>query len=321
MTESGPKSPPEGDRVLIVAEKRGNSRGAKGDRKVEGENAAQREIPRREWLEEPKQGGEAQKQKPRVEPKVWSERMLATLETGIEGGKWFALNDKVSSEKNLSLSVDKVVKKGGSAGIDHQNVRQMANNKEKEVERLKQELEEGTYRPQAVRRHWIPKLGSKEKRPLGIPTVRDRVVQQALLHVIEPIFERDFASQSYGFRPGRGCKDALREVDRLLKSGHSHVVDADLKSYFDTIPHERLMERVSEKIADGKIHQLIRSMLKAGVMESMKGWEPTEEGTPQGAVISPLLANIYLDPLDWEMEKRGEENGEIRRRLRNPVRK
>ena len=154
---------------------------------------------------------------------------------------------------------------------------------------------------------WIPKQGSPEKRPLGVPTVRDRIVQTALRNVIEPIFERDFAPQSYGFRPGRGCKDALRRVEELLKEGRVWVVDADIKGYFDTIPHGPLMKRVGRKIADGRVLRLIEGYLKAGVMESVKSWQPTERGTPQGAVISPLLANIYLDPLDWEMARAGLE--------------
>jgi len=137
--------------------------------------------------------------------------------------------------------------------------------------------------------------------------VRDRIVQTALRNVIEPIFERDFAPQSYGFRPGRGCKDALRRVDKLLKEGRVWVVDADIKGYFDTIPHGPLMERVERKIADGRVLRLIEGYLKAGVMEGVKGWPSTERGTPQGAVISPLLANIYLDPLDWEMARAGLE--------------
>ena len=257
--------------------------------------------------EKPKQDGETLVRWTWVEPAVWTERMLATLETGIEGGKWFALMDKVWSTKNLSRAVEKVVSNGGSAGIDRQNVRQMELHKESEVERLHRELREQTYQVQAVRRVWIPKPGSNELRPLGIPAVRDRVVQTALRNVIEPIFERDFAPQSYGFRPGRGCKDALRQVDGLLKSGHKWVVDADLKSYFDNIPHGGLMERVSRKISDGRVLSLIESLLKAGVMESMKGWQPTEKGTPQGAVVSPLLANIYLDPLDWKMEQEGKK--------------
>ena len=233
--------------------------------------------------------------------------MLAALETGIEGGKWFRLIDKVWAEANLGRALEKVVENGGSAGIDGQSVREMERHKEKEIGDLQRELREQNYRPQAVKRVWIEKLGSKEKRPLGIPAVRDRIVQGALRHVIEPIFERDFAPQSYGFRPGRGCKAALRRVDELLKSGHGWVVDADLKSYFDTIPWGRLMERVGQKIADGRVLALLESMLKAGVMEAAKGWQPTESGTPQGAVISPLLSNIYLDPLDWLMAQSGYE--------------
>jgi RNA-directed DNA polymerase len=242
-----------------------------------------------------------------VEAEVWTERMLATLETGIEGGKWFRLVDKVWSLKNLGRSLEKVVAKGGSAGIDNQSARQIEAHKSQTIAKLEQELRASQYEPQAVKRVWIPKPGSNEKRPLGVPTLRDRIVQGALLHVIEPIFERDFAPQSYGFRPGKGCKDALRRVDELLKGGSHWVVDADLKAYFDTIPQERLMNRIREKIADGRVLKLLEQMLQAGVMDSAKGWQPTEQGTPQGAVISPLLSNIYLDGLDWQMAKGGFE--------------
>jgi RNA-directed DNA polymerase len=242
-----------------------------------------------------------------VEPTVWTERMLATLETGIEGGKWFRLIDKVWSPKNLRSSLEKVVTKGGSAGVDNQRVSQMKVHKDQTVEKLEQELRAAQYRPQAVKRVWIPKAGSKEKRPLGVPTLRDRIVQGALLHVVEPIFERDFAPQSYGFRPGKGCKEALGRVEELLKGGYDWVVDADLKSYFDTIPQDQLMERIKEKIADGRVLKLLGQMLQAGVMDSVKGWQPSEQGTPQGAVISPLLSNIYLDGLDWRMARKGFE--------------
>jgi RNA-directed DNA polymerase len=233
--------------------------------------------------------------------------MLATLETGIEGGKWFRLIDKVWSPKNLESSLQKVVAKGGSAGVDNQSARQIEVYKDQTIAKLEQQLRAGQYQAQAVKRVWIPKPGSKEKRPLGVPTLRDRIVQGALLHVLEPIFERDFAPQSYGFRPGKGCKDALRRVEELLKGGHHWVVDADLKSYFDTIPQEGLMERIREKIADGRVMELVEQMLGAGVMDSAKGWQPTEQGTPQGAVISPLLSNIYLDKLDWQMAQKGFE--------------
>ena len=242
-----------------------------------------------------------------VEPTVWTERMLATLETGIEGGKWFRLIDKVWSPKNLAGSLQKVVAKGGSAGIDNQSARAVYEHQEQTIRKLEQELRTGQYQPQAVKRVWIPKPGSQEKRPLGVPTVRDRIVQGAVLQVIEPIFEREFATQSYGFRPGKGCKDALRRVDDLLRSGKHWVLDADLKSYFDTIPHERLMERVAEKVADGKVLSLIEGMLQAGVMDTVEGWQATKQGSPQGAVISPLLSNIYLNGLDWKMVREGFE--------------
>ena len=168
-------------------------------------------------------------------------------------------------------------------------------------------LQAGQYTPQPVKRVWIPKLGSKELRPLGVPTVEDRTVETAVRNVIEPIFEHTFAEHSYGFRPGRGAKDALRRVDQLLKAGRVWVVDADLKGYFDSIPQDKLMEAVGEHISDGPLLELIQRFLKQGVMESGKGWQPTETGTPQGAVISPLLANIYLNPLDHQMAGTGKE--------------
>jgi RNA-directed DNA polymerase len=142
--------------------------------------------------------------------------------------------------------------------------------------------------------------------PGTVPTVRDRVVQTAIVNVIEPIFERDFAEHSYGFRPRRGCKDALRRVDELLSAGHVYVVDADLKSYFDTIPHDRLMSRLEEKIADGSVLKLIRSFLEANILSDLGEWTP-EAGAPQGAVLSPLLSNVYLDPLDHAMAQGGFE--------------
>jgi RNA-directed DNA polymerase len=176
-----------------------------------------------------------------------------------------------------------------------------------ELSRLAEQLRDGTYRPQPVRRAWIPKPGSREKRPLGIPAVRDRIVQGALRHVLEPIFEAEFAGHSYGFRPERGAKDGLRRVDTLLKAGHVWVVDADLKSYFDTIPHDRLLALLKTRVADGRVLARVESFLRAGVLEASQGWKPTECGTPQGGVISPLLANLYLDPLDHQMAAAGWE--------------
>jgi RNA-directed DNA polymerase len=233
--------------------------------------------------------------------------MLAALEKGVKGGRWFSLIDKVYRERNLRAAFMRVRKNRGSAGVDHQTIEMFADRLERNLERLSTALREGTYEPQEIRRVWISKPGNRsEKRPLGIPTIRDRVAQTGLRHVLEPIFEVGFAEHSYGFRPGRGCKDALRRVDWLLKQGYNWVVDADLKSYFDTIPHDRLLQRVEQKVSDGRVLDLISKYLTQGVMETMKTWTP-ERGTPQGAVISPLLSNIYLDPLDHLMAGLGFE--------------
>lgn len=256
----------------------------------------------------PTQAGEARDPWWWVERAVWTERMLVRLTQGeLANRVWFSLVDKTYAPANLASAYQKVWVNGGSAGTDRQTVAHFGRQAEAELARLHGQLRDGTYRPQPVRRAWIPKPGSREQRPLGIPAVRDRVVQAALRHVMEPIFETGFAESSYGFRPGRGAKDALRRVDNLLKAGHDWVVDADLKSYFDTIPHERLMALVKARIADGRVLALVESFLRAGVLEESKGWQPTERGTPQGGVISPLLANIYLDPLDHQLEGAGWE--------------
>jgi RNA-directed DNA polymerase len=235
-----------------------------------------------------------------VEPNVWTDRMLTALENGVKGGVWFSLIDKVYAKATLDAAFKDVKANAGSPGIDHMTVERFAARADQELEKLAEYLKAGNYQPRPIKRVYINKPGSKEKRPLGIATVRDRTVQAAVRKVIEPIFEREFAECSYGFRPGRGCKDALRVVDSLLKSGYHYVVDADLKSYFDTIPHGRLLERVKERIADGRIVALIEGFLKQGVMDGTETWT-NEMGTPQGAVVSPLLANIYLNPLDHEM--------------------
>jgi RNA-directed DNA polymerase len=254
------------------------------------------------------QAGEARDRWWWVERSVWTERMLTRL-TACEPADrvWFRLWDKIYAPANLQSALQEVWRKGGCAGADQQTVAHFARQAEAELARLHEQLRNGKYRPQPVRRAWIPKPGSNEQRPLGIPAVRDRTVQAALRHVLEPIFETEFAEHSYGFRPGRGAKDALRRVDTLLKGGHDWVVDADLKSYFDTIPHDRLLALVKARVADGSVLALVESFLRAGVLEEAKGWQPTERGTPQGGVISPLLANLYLDPFDHQMARKGWE--------------
>ena len=254
----------------------------------------------------PQQAGEAREPWWWVERAVWTERMLTRLTDREPANRvWFRMVDKTYAPANLASAFTKVWRNNGSAGADAQTVSHFARHAEAELARLHEQLRDGTYHPQPARRAWIPKPGSNEKRPLGIPAVRDRIVQAALRHVMEPIFETDFAEHSYGFRPGRGAKDALRRVDTLLKAGHDWVVDADLKSYFDTIPHERLLALIKARVADGRVLALVESFLRAGVLEEAKGWQPTERGTPQGGVISPLLANLYLNPLDHQMERAG----------------
>jgi len=232
--------------------------------------------------------------------------MLTALIGGVEGGRWFRLFDKVFAERNLLTASQQVARKKGAAGVDHVTIKQFGQQIPETIWELSDCLKNGTYRPQSIRRVHIPKPGTNETRPLGIPTVRDRIVQAAIVNVIEPIFERDFAEQSYGFRPGRGCKDALRRVDQLLKSDYVHVVDADLKGYFDSIPHDRLLKRLGTKIADGTLLSLIESFLQANVMDGTETWTP-ESGVPQGAVLSPLLSNVYLDPLDHLLAESGFE--------------
>ncbi len=254
-----------------------------------------------------KQGREVLPQWEWTEAAVWTERMLATLERGIEGGKWYSLYDKVWKMENLKRAVEKVTKGKSQKKADGRKCRQYAEGSGERLPWLQKSIQSGQYRPQPVQRYWIPKLGSKELRPLGVPAVEDRVVQMALRNVLEPIFEYSFAKHSYGFRPKMGAKDALRRVHKLLKAGKCWVVDADLKSYFDSIPQDKLMAVVAALVSDGAVLELIQHFLKQGVMESGKGWSPTEQGTPQGAVISPLLANIYLNGLDHLMAGQGME--------------
>jgi len=231
--------------------------------------------------------------------------MLTALEKGVKGGKWFSLIDKVYSRRCLQAAFARVKRNKGAAGVDHQSIEMFEADLEKNLTWLNEQLKAGSYRPQAIRRKYIPKPGRrKEWRPLGIPTIRDRVVQTAISFAIGPIFERDFAECSYGFRPGRGCKDALRQVEQLLQAGYTWVVDADIQGYFDNIPHQLLMDQIKEKIADSRLLLLIEAYLNQRVMEECKSWEP-ESGTPQGAIISPLLSNIYLNPLDHLLAEKG----------------
>jgi len=255
---------------------------------------------------EAKQAGDIRARWAWTERSVWTNRMLAALERGVKGDVWFSLIDKVYRLSNLQAAFARVKSNNGAAGCDHETIAMYESRLEANLTKLSDELRDGPYRPQKVRRVHIPKPGTREHRPLGIPTVRDRIVQTALRSVIEPIFERDFAEHSYGFRPGRGCKDALRRVDELLKAGYIHVVDVDLQGYFDSIPHDQLMTQLRRKVADSRVLTLIESFLTQDVMDGLEAWTATS-GSPQGAVISPLLSNVYLDPFDHLMAGRGIE--------------
>lgn len=235
-----------------------------------------------------------------AKPGVWTKPMLRALENGgPKGNKWFSLIDKVASERTLGMAWEQVRFNAGASGVDRVSVAGFEKDSENRLLAVKEHMSQGSYRPHAVRRVMIPKSPGK-LRPLGIPTVRDRVVQTALKMVIEPIFEREFCPWSFGFRPGVGCKDALREVERHLKAGFTHIVDIDIEGYFDNIDHDLLMGKVGQRVADSRVLGLIEGFLKQGVMEEGVSWQP-EKGSPQGGVISPLLANIHLNELDWLM--------------------
>jgi RNA-directed DNA polymerase len=252
----------------------------------------------------PKQAEETEALAPWVEPSVWTPRMWTALEDGVKGGKWFSLIDKVWKRDNLESAYRKVSRNKGCPGVDHVSVNKYGQRLDKELEHLRNTLIEGSYRTQLLLRKNIKKEGGVGTRPLSIPTVRDRVVHTATKHAIEPIFEKTFSETSFGFRPKRSNKDALRATVEALKKGKLYVVDADISKCFDTIPHEPLLERVGEQISDSRLMGLLGAFLKQGVMDAGEEWEP-QEGTPQGGPLSPLLANVYLNPLDWLMYEKG----------------
>ena len=231
--------------------------------------------------------------------------MLTALDQGVRGGRWHSLIDKVYALPTLRAAFTRVKANRGAPGVDHVTVAMYDARLEANLTVLSGRLRDGTYRPQPIRRQWIPK-GPHERRPLGIPTVQDRIVQTALRLVLEPIFETTFAPQSYGFRPQRSAKQALRRVVTLLRAGYRYVVDADLQAYFDSIPHAPLCDRVQSKISDGRVLGLVDAFLRQPIFEGLAQWA-VDEGTPQGAVISPLLANLYLDPLDHAVAAAGYE--------------
>lgn len=219
------------------------------------------------------------------------------------GRKWYSLIDKIWAKPNLEEAFKEVKRNRGAAGIDRMTIQAFKSKLEHHLEVLQQTLKNKTYRSKPVRRVYIPKADGTQ-RPLGIPTVGDRVVQAAAKRILEPIFEAIFMDCSYGFRPNRSAHMALQKIRQDLEDGYRYVIDADLKSYFDTIPHDKLLARVKEQITDGSVLELLEKFLTAGIMDG-GSFHLNEQGTPQGGVISPLLANIYLHPLDKVMTERG----------------
>ena len=211
--------------------------------------------------------------------------------------KWYSLADKIWSPSNLALAAGAVLANHGAAGVDHQSCEQFAEHLEEELEQLGDAMRRHRYHPLPVRRVYIPKPGTTKQRPLGVPAVRDRVAEEAIRRLVEPLWEPTFSSDSYGFRPRRNAQEAVTRIYQHLTDGYHWVVDADIQNYFGSIDQSRLLDMVAERIADGTVLGWIREMLRAGVFEA-GAIQPTPSGTTQGSVLSPLLANIYLDRLD-----------------------
>lgn len=219
--------------------------------------------------------------------------------------KVHSLVDKVYKRKNLEIAWERVKANRGSGGVDGQSLAEFEERLEEQLNRLHDELREDCYQPQPVRQVPIPKPGKPgEFRMLGIPTIYDRVAQQALLNRLEPIFEPVFDEANFGYRRGRSTKDALRKVWKEVQAGREWIVDADLKDFFGSVDHEKLLTLVAQRVSDRRVLRLIRAMLTAGRYGKGRLF-PSERGTPQGGVVSPLLSNILLTPFDWEMRRKG----------------
>jgi group II intron reverse transcriptase/maturase len=232
-------------------------------------------------------------------------RRLADWINPTGARKVHSLVDKVYQRKNLEMAWEKVKANRGSGGVDGQSLEAFAAQLDQQLNRLQSELKDETYQPQPVRQVQIPKAGKPgEFRMLGVPTIYDRVCQQALLNRLEPIFEPVFDEANFGYRRGRSTKDAMRKVWKEIQSGQEWIVDADLRDFFGSVDHEKLLTLIAQQVADGRVLRLIRAMLKAGSYGKGRLF-PSERGTPQGSVVSPLLSNILLTPFDREMRRKG----------------
>lgn len=234
--------------------------------------------------------------------------MMAALHNGVKGGRWYSLIDKVYDRRNLVAAFAKVKANKGAAGVDHVSIEQFDKDLEARLDALQRTLRERSYKPSAIRQVLIPKPDSQEKRALGVPTVRDRVVQRAVQNVIEPIFEKQFSDRSFGYRPGLSAKHAVARVEQQLREGRVWTVEVDLASFFDNIPHDKLLERIRERVIDSRVLEVIEAMLKTAIKRADGTREERRRlGISQGGPLSPLLANIYLNPLDHMMRERGYE--------------
>src|SRR3954463_6229481 len=232
-------------------------------------------------------------------------RRLANWINPTDAKKVHSLIDKVYKRKNLEMAWEKVKANRGSGGVDGQTWKAFGEQLDPQLDRLQSELAEEAYKPQPVRQVQIPKTGKPgEFRTLGVPTIYDRVCQQALLNRLEPIFEPVFDEANFGYRRGRSTKDAMRKVWKEIQSGREWIVDADLKDFFGSVDHTKLLTLIAQLIADGRVLRLIEAMLKAGSYGQGQLF-PSERGTPQGSVVSPLLSNILLTPFDQEMRSKG----------------
>jgi group II intron reverse transcriptase/maturase len=212
--------------------------------------------------------------------------------------------EQTASLPNLARALVHVARNKGAAGVDGQSVSEAVDNARSLLPKLRHELMSGSYRPGDIRRVWIPKPGGGQ-RGLGIPNVVDRVVQQAMLQILEPVFEPTFHPSSHGFRPNRGAHTAIAEAKEHIRAGYDIVVDLDLEKFFDQVNHQRLLNRLARRVDDGRFLQLVHRMLKAKVVLPDGARVSSNEGTPQGGPLSPLLSNIVLDELDWELDRRG----------------
>jgi RNA-directed DNA polymerase len=230
-------------------------------------------------------------------------RSLRVVENSKKKRKWYSLMDKLWNYQNLEPAFYDVKKNRGSHGVDKVTIKEYEIELEHNLRVLQESLRLKTYRAKPVRRVFIPKADGT-KRPLGIPTVEDRILQAATKRILEPIFEQKFLDCSFGFRPNRSAHMAIDKIRQDLMDGYNFVIDADIKTYFDSIPHDKLIDLIKEEVVDSSVLALIMQFLKSGILENVSFYE-SDTGSPQGGVISPLLANIYLHPLDEMMMERG----------------